>query len=93
ACGEAANMIESPCIKVCSMDAASGLCIGCGRTLDEIARWGSISEAERRAIIRELRSRLASVSEHKLREEMTDRSPGGGYTGTPQRPRVSYENR
>lgn len=43
--------IETPCIQVCTMDAASGLCVGCGRTLDEIARWGAMNEAERRAIM------------------------------------------
>lgn len=43
--------IETPCIQVCTMDAASGLCAGCGRTLEEIARWGTMSETERRAIL------------------------------------------
>jgi predicted Fe-S protein YdhL (DUF1289 family) len=54
-------MIDSPCIKVCTMDAGSGLCLGCGRTLDEIARWSSISDPERRAIMRALPSRLANI--------------------------------
>ena len=54
-------MIESPCIDVCTMDAASGLCIGCGRTLDEIARWDSFSDAERRAIMSVLPERLAKI--------------------------------
>lgn len=40
-------MIESPCVKVCVMDARSGFCLGCARTIDEIARWGSMSDAER----------------------------------------------
>jgi hypothetical protein len=51
-------MIETPCIKICTLDAASGLCTGCGRSLDEIARWGSMSGQERRAIMAELRQRL-----------------------------------
>ena len=51
-------MISSPCIKVCVIDAASGLCSGCGRTLDEIARWGGLSEAERQAIMGGLGERL-----------------------------------
>jgi hypothetical protein len=54
-------MIESPCIKVCEMDAASGLCIGCGRTLDEIARWGSMSDAGRRAVMSVLPDRLKAA--------------------------------
>lgn len=54
-------MIATPCIKICVMDPASGLCRGCGRTLDEIARWGSMSEAERRAIMAGLGTRLAGA--------------------------------
>ncbi len=30
---------RDPCVKICTLDARSGLCLGCGRTLDEIARW------------------------------------------------------
>jgi hypothetical protein len=33
------------------MDARSGLCAGCARSLDEIARWGEMSGKERRAIM------------------------------------------
>src|SRR5262249_59218709 len=40
-------MIESPCNRVCSLDPASGLCRGCGRSLDEIARWTQMADAER----------------------------------------------
>jgi predicted Fe-S protein YdhL (DUF1289 family) len=58
-------MIESPCIKVCSLDTAFGLCIGSGRTLDEIARWSSMSDAERCAIMCALPSRLADIGTPK----------------------------
>jgi uncharacterized protein len=50
-------MIASPCIKVCVMNPAAGICSGCGRTLEEIARWGSMSDAERARIMAELPSR------------------------------------
>jgi hypothetical protein len=53
-------MIESPCVKVCTLDARSGLCIGCGRTVDEIARWIEMSDAERARVTGELPWRLAS---------------------------------
>jgi predicted Fe-S protein YdhL (DUF1289 family) len=33
------------------MDAASGLCTGCGRTIDEIANWAVMSQEERRTIM------------------------------------------
>jgi predicted Fe-S protein YdhL (DUF1289 family) len=52
-------MIESPCVKICTLDARSGLCLGCGRTVDEIAHWITMSAAERVRIIGELPGRLA----------------------------------
>ncbi|MDB5899157.1 MAG: hypothetical protein JWP41_2759 [Ramlibacter sp.] len=39
----------SPCISVCRMDAVTGLCEGCLRTLDEIAEWGGATDAQRRS--------------------------------------------
>jgi predicted Fe-S protein YdhL (DUF1289 family) len=54
-------MIQSPCIKVCTMDPRAGLCTGCGRTLDEIARWGSMSDAERARVMSVLAERLARI--------------------------------
>ena len=50
--------MKSPCVKVCQMDPQRGLCLGCARTLDEIARWGSMSDAERDSILRQLATRL-----------------------------------
>jgi hypothetical protein len=55
-------MIESPCTKVCTLDARSGMCLGCGRTVDEIARWTAMSDAERARIMGELRGRLDARS-------------------------------
>ena len=43
--------VASPCTKVCTMDPASGLCIGCLRTLDEIACWGAMTDDERRRVL------------------------------------------
>jgi predicted Fe-S protein YdhL (DUF1289 family) len=64
--------IISPCIKLCAIDAATGLCAGCGRSLDEIGAWLSYSDAERRKIIdalprrrREFEAALAIVVEAK----------------------------
>ncbi|GGC73311.1 DUF1289 domain-containing protein [Chelatococcus reniformis] len=53
--------ISTPCIKVCAIEPDSRLCRGCGRTLDEIARWSTMAEAERRAIIAALPERLTGV--------------------------------
>ena len=49
--------MNTPCIKVCQMDPVRGVCIGCCRTLDEIARWGSMSDAERKAVMDALLAR------------------------------------
>jgi predicted Fe-S protein YdhL (DUF1289 family) len=39
------------------VDPASGLCIGCFRTLDEIAAWGGMTNEERRAVVESLEGR------------------------------------
>lgn len=55
--------IASPCIKVCVVDPASGLCTGCGRTLAEIAAWSTLDAAERRRIMSELPARRLRARE------------------------------
>jgi hypothetical protein len=55
-------MIETPCVKICTLDARAGLCLGCGRTVDEIAGWSTMSTGERHRIMAELPARLASHS-------------------------------
>ena len=49
--------VSSPCIKVCNIDAASGLCEGCHRGLEEIASWSGYSAAQKRALLALLPSR------------------------------------
>lgn len=49
--------MKSPCNKVCVMDPQTGTCRGCQRTLDEIARWGEMSDAEREAVLAQLPAR------------------------------------
>jgi hypothetical protein len=50
--------MESPCIKICTYDSDKGHCLGCGRTLAEIAAWFSLSDEERRAVMEDLPRRL-----------------------------------
>jgi predicted Fe-S protein YdhL (DUF1289 family) len=52
---------ETPCIAVCMIDPRTGLCFGCGRTLPEIARWGGMEGAERRALMADLPARMAGA--------------------------------
>jgi uncharacterized protein len=54
--------MKSPCIKVCRMDPQHGVCLGCARTLDEIARWGSMSDQERERVLAQLPRRRSDVA-------------------------------
>jgi predicted Fe-S protein YdhL (DUF1289 family) len=42
--------VPSPCIDVCRIDDASGLCEGCLRSLDEIAAWSTMDDDAKRAV-------------------------------------------
>jgi uncharacterized protein len=52
---------ESPCIAVCIIDPRTSLCLGCGRTLPEIARWSRMDSAERREVMAVLPARMADA--------------------------------
>jgi predicted Fe-S protein YdhL (DUF1289 family) len=54
------SAVATPCVKVCTLDSAAGICLGCGRTLVEIERWLRLSDHERARIMAELPARLAS---------------------------------
>jgi len=48
--------VPSPCINICRLD-AQGLCMGCRRTLSEIAEWPQASDARRLEILNALKTR------------------------------------
>lgn len=56
--------IASPCTKVCVMDQKSGCCVGCYRTLEEIAGWSEYSTAEKLAVLERVKARRARAQEH-----------------------------
>jgi hypothetical protein len=58
--------IKTPCIKVCVVDGESGLCLGCHRTLNEVAAWARFSDQEREAIMAELPARRSRIRPEKL---------------------------
>ena len=53
--------VRSPCTSVCVLDPEHRVCIGCYRTIDEIASWGSASDDAKRAILAQLPTRRASL--------------------------------
>lgn len=57
---EQARPVGSPCINVCKMDAARGLCLGCMRTIDEIAAWSAMSDSARLAVWQALPERASA---------------------------------
>jgi len=50
----------SPCIGVCMMG-ASGHCLGCARTLEEIGTWSGLPAAGRLAVMEKLAERKATL--------------------------------
>jgi predicted Fe-S protein YdhL (DUF1289 family) len=59
--------VSTPCINVCVLDPLSALCIGCGRTGEEITAWETMSETERLAVMAGLEQRLANVRSRATR--------------------------
>jgi predicted Fe-S protein YdhL (DUF1289 family) len=51
----------SPCVSICRLDDATGYCIGCLRTIDEIRDWIIMMPAEREAVLRKLDGRRQSA--------------------------------
>jgi predicted Fe-S protein YdhL (DUF1289 family) len=70
------NEIESPCVKVCLLHPEAGLCIGCHRSRDEIARWSRMTSEERRAIMDDLPTRAPRLA-GKRRGGRAGRAPSG----------------
>jgi len=56
-----ADPVASPCNNVCRIDARSGWCVGCYRTLEEIAAWSALTDAQKRAVREVLQARLGSI--------------------------------
>jgi predicted Fe-S protein YdhL (DUF1289 family) len=74
--------IATPCVQVCVVDAQSGLCLGCYRTLPEIGGWSRYTDHERAAIMTGLASRRSRIAPEKLgmvpgRETSGSSAPGG----------------
>ena len=49
--------VPSPCISVCQLDDATGLCLGCRRDIDEIRDWPIMTAEEKRAVLQRVEQR------------------------------------
>lgn len=50
------NLVDTPCIGICSTSLGDEVCIGCGRTFDEVRLWNTLSDPEKIAINTRLRN-------------------------------------
>ena len=76
--------LPSPCISVCQMDSAEGICVGCFRTRAEIATWRDMDQDDQLLLLDILRDRRAKatgvrrrISRRNIKRLMvcTDESP------------------
>jgi uncharacterized protein len=54
--------IDSPCTRICVIDAERGLCRGCHRTLAEISHWVNYSRARKLAVLAKVAQRKAAAA-------------------------------
>lgn len=54
--------VPSPCISVCQMEEATGLCLGCRRTIDEIRDWIILTPDEKRAVLARIAQRKQTLA-------------------------------
>jgi len=59
--------LVSPCIGVCYLDPASGLCRGCYRTVGEISAWSDFTQEERATVVKALRERQRAAGQDRRR--------------------------
>ncbi|GAB5458449.1 MAG: DUF1289 domain-containing protein [Henriciella sp.] len=57
------TVIETPCIKVCAVSGDTGICLGCGRSLQEIGAWAGLTPQQRREIMDTLPARMQNLQE------------------------------
>ena len=52
------STVTSPCVRDCCLD-DNEVCLGCGRTLQDILRWQAASDEDREAILAAAKARVA----------------------------------
>ena len=57
--------VESPCVNICLVHPTARICVGCLRSIDEIAIWSRLSADARREIIAELPARAPTIKQRR----------------------------
>ncbi len=71
-----ADSVKSPCTGVCTVHHEARICIGCLRTVEDIARWKFYSDAEREAVIAALPARADQVPQRRRRRRRSGPDAG-----------------
>ena len=56
---------QSPCVNICVIHPQEGICVGCYRTLSEIAQWAGMNDDMRRAVLAELPERKRRLKKRR----------------------------
>ena len=64
--------VPSPCTNVCRMNAGTGWCEGCLRTIDEIAAWAQFDDQAKRGILGELDRRRGTAARSAAETNRSD---------------------
>lgn len=59
--------VASPCVGVCSIDRETRFCLGCWRSMEEIAHWSRYDDARRLEVLEALRQRQTAAGENRRR--------------------------
>lgn len=65
------DLVGTPCIGVCSTAIGDSICKGCGRTSDEVIRWNTMNDEERREIADKL---MVEAIQRQIQEHKEQRS-------------------
>lgn len=59
--------LTSPCVGVCQINAKTKFCLGCFRTLREVAHWSRYDDDQKREVLLALRERQAEAGVDRRR--------------------------
>ena len=62
--------VPSPCISVCQIENATGCCIGCFRSIDEIREWPILSAEQKRAALARIAERKAALGKRRQEQNV-----------------------
>jgi predicted Fe-S protein YdhL (DUF1289 family) len=66
------STVQSPCLKLCTLDATGRTCLGCGRTTAEIAGWSRMDDAARQAVLDRIAASILSRRRSMRRRSRDD---------------------